>query len=137
MKAKPVFGKVSKQSDMVGRRDAFHVPCVLVRSHHTIYGGESVRFVGGDLSLVEKCGVAQRHGVLDPFILCISDTGGMAWMMLDPKMVKDLTHNFDIEGFNLEATKDEEIEDLKRQITGLEEEIDDFPEPDECAGCYD
>ena len=76
-----------------GRRDAFHVASVLVRSDELIGPKDNVRFTDQSFQKVVPSGVEDRHAIADPFVKEIK-IGDLFWVMLIPGSVEDLTHLF-------------------------------------------
>lgn len=106
-----------------GRRDAFHVPAVLVTCDEIVSGGESVRFCDDSFKSVYPCHDGRiMHGIVDPFITEAKE-GQLFWVLLMPGMIKDkLTHQFDLN-----------IEDVPHKKTREEE---DAEYEDQCKGCW-
>lgn len=86
-----VFGK-----NQLGRKDAFHAPCVLVSSDQYIDRGDRLKFVGPNKVVRDW---ENPQGVADPFLSTILIVPGeVFWMFLLPDQVEDLTHQFSIKG---------------------------------------
>jgi hypothetical protein len=79
---------------LVGRRDAFHVPAILVRSNDFVTPGEGLRFVDDALTEVVTAGYGTRQAVADPFVSEINQDS--FWALLMPDTVQNLTHNFEV-----------------------------------------
>jgi hypothetical protein len=104
----------------LGRRDAFHVPCVLVSSDWDLMPGSYLRFTDGKLKEVVSATNADRQAVADPFVVGVIPAGKMFWAFLEPTIVANLVHKFDVT-----------IADIE-----LPEAPGDEDDYDECAGCY-
>lgn len=109
-----------------GRRDAFHVPAVLVTSVHQISAGQSLKFVSGSVTEVELATPEDRQGVASPFLTASAKPDEGFWMFLTPGSVADLTHNFVIN----------EVDKVEATSESPEPEEDDYDYDDGCAGCY-
>jgi hypothetical protein len=83
-----------------GRRDAFHSPSILVRSEEYLRPKDDVQFTDATFTVVKLSGVADRHGIVDPFIKAIKP-GELFWVLLVPDSVGNLVHHFDV---NLNVT---------------------------------
>lgn len=101
---------------ILGSRDAFHVPSVLVtwaaphiagselpsdgdrspiyRSGHHVPGA-NVRFTNDEQTQVEPCEYGERQAIADPFLESI-EFGVAFWVFIIPELVGGLTHNFEI-----------------------------------------
>lgn len=80
--------------DRLGRRDAIHAPVVVVTSDQSLAPGEHVAFT--DKQTVVWCGDNQFQGVVDPFLEQRTDPGDEFLVLIDPRLVGDLTHNFEL-----------------------------------------
>lgn len=106
-----------------GRRDAFHVPAVLVTCDQEIVPGDGVRFVDDTFTLVKPALSGARHGIVDPFLLKNAGRGQKFWVLLMPGMIKDkLTHQFDLNIPDVPHKKTQEEEDAEYE--------------DQCKGCW-
>jgi len=84
--------------NFLGKRDAFHVPGVLATCITKLAPGDSVRFVNDKMQVVEKVPAKEkkkRHGISDPFVPAIKP-GDLFWVLLEPGMVVNLVHQFDL-----------------------------------------
>jgi hypothetical protein len=122
---------------VLGSRDAFHVPSVLVtwaKPHVAGSGssdgdrlsghrmpGANVRFTNVQQTQVEPCEYDERQAVADPFLETIR-AGVAFWVFIIPELVGGLTHNFEI------LPKDDPLDNIE----------DEFEEPEEdgCGGCW-
>lgn len=127
-----------------GKRDAFHVPVVLVHSCHLMCGGDKVRFISPD----EVVGVpklsSDYDAIVDPFLIT---TGyGSFWVFVRPGTVSNLTHTWSSSQIaSLSApsptepsplTKAEvEILRIVKENNLTTEEIKEITN-DSCRGCY-
>jgi hypothetical protein len=110
--SKPIPGQTFPL-DALGRKDAFHVPSVLVTSHIPIIPGANLRFTDDEHTQVESCEYHERQAVADPFLKIVQPNTAF-WAFVAPELVSDLTHDFQI----------------------LSEPEDDYDEDyDPCAGC--
>jgi hypothetical protein len=106
-----------------GRRDAFHVPAVLVTCAGIVTAGNAVRFSDSSFSsvLVVADNARNRHAIVDPFIAGTVRPGQLFWVLLMPGMIKDkLTHQFDLNIEDVPAPEPESSDD----------------EDDQCKGCW-
>lgn len=87
-----------------GRRDAFHVPCILAEACDILKAGEYVVFLDEELTRVEAADERYRgdaetaHGAVDPFHpggdwIC---RGERVWVLLIPGTTSGLRHHFDV-----------------------------------------
>jgi len=112
-------------SNVLGCRDAFHVPSVLVTDARTIdredgvRPGTNVRFTNDECTQVEPCEYSERQAIADPFLEHI-DLGVAFWVFIIPELIGDLTHNFEI----LSKPKDNPLDNI----------ADEYEEP-EGDGC--
>lgn len=125
--------KISQTCDdisLLGRRDAFHVPGVLVHSYQYLQPGDGVKFLDAICTLVESAGYETRDAIIDPFLPSEIPPGTLFWVFPTPELVGNLTHHFDL---NVS----------KRPIitpSVLEEDIEEDEEIEEetsCNGCYE
>lgn len=97
------LGKTEEhQNRLIGRRDAFHVACVLCDWDED-YGsapepGMRVRFTGDAFGSVRPAKANElAHGVIDPFLTSkprIDDD--MFWVLLMPGLASAPQHNFEL-----------------------------------------
>lgn len=143
-------GEVGGDVGLAGKRDAFHVPGILVVSDKPVKAGDSVRFVDGSTGAVRKCLRANRDGVVDPFI---PEGGALAgqpfWIFVEPSKLKDgaLTHHFELVGESTPteavvpepspevAKLQDELEKAKAKIEYWKERYENDND-DGCRGCY-
>lgn len=119
----PKVGSITTDSSILGRRDAFHVTAVLVKSTQAIEPGASIRFAyREDSTVVILCAKSERHAVADPFVKELIQPYQLFWAFLEPSIVSNLVHSFDIEGFPLQKAETDDT--------------DEFDHDDGCAGCY-
>ena len=87
----------SRMMQTPGKRDAFHVPVVLVQGDGTISPGDNIRFVDDDYKQVVECASDHRHAIADPFLETRPSPGELFWALLIPNSVKNLVHHFEID----------------------------------------
>ena len=92
----PKLGETTTDMELLGRRDALHVPCVLVRSEGSLTAGESVRFIDADCTCVRVCSSEHRHGVVDPFAGDYIPEGTLVHIFLTPAIVRNFAHHYEI-----------------------------------------
>lgn len=97
MNNKPQVGRLER-INQIGRRDAFHIPCIVVTSEQSIEPGAYVRFVGDNQ--VVPCMQEQSQGVADPFLQDSVLRDNPFWVLLNPRNIEDLTHHFLIKGLD-------------------------------------
>lgn len=107
-------GEISDDVTLLGKRDAVHVPVILVRSNMTLKAGQNVKFSNKEMTLVEFCAKKDRQAIVDPFVEVLAP-GDIFHVLLEPALVSNLTHQFDIASIEVNETIDDD---------------------DECAGCY-
>jgi hypothetical protein len=96
MTTAPRMGEVVKGAEFLGRRDAFHVPGILVHSVQELYPGESVRFMDSDLTQVVGAALSERHAIVDPFLNGETEPGKLFWVLPIPGATSNLQHRFDV-----------------------------------------
>ena len=106
----------------LGRKDAFHVPAVLVQSVCGLQPGTPVWLVGRGCKLAEPCSILDRHGIVDPFLRVPVEPGESFWMLCEPGLVKNLTHTFEIPESEMSRYQENRS-------------IDDFDDDDYCNWC--
>ena len=86
----PKIGETLLRKDASnGKRDAFHVPVVLVHSLDKLKGGETVIFTSPEM--VKKVTTEPIYdAVVDPFLH--STRGQSFWVFVKPGSVTNLTH---------------------------------------------
>ena len=82
-------------SGVPGRRDAFHVPAILVNSEELLHPGDNIRFTDASCVAARSSGRSDRHAIVDPFVKEIK-IGQLFWAMLIPDTVSDLVHHFNL-----------------------------------------
>ena len=126
--SKPKIGELYHEQEELGRRDAFHVPAILVTSATTVLPGSWVRFTS--TKEVRPSVREKSHGMADPFVGGRIAVGVGFWVLLNPSIVMDLTHSFVVDGLD-EGQYEAEADDSCAGCYGDEEEAEDG-----CAGCY-
>lgn len=97
MQSKVTPGMICTDESLLGRRDAFHAPCVLVKCAGRVIPGDQVTFASATEVVVAAKGPIQ--GVADPFYLArFIAPGELFWVFLMPELVSNLRHHFDIAG---------------------------------------
>lgn len=114
------------RSIILGSRDAFHVPSVLVEHAQSgrIVPGTNLRFTNDECTQVEPCEYSERQAIADPFLETITPDVAF-WAFIIPELVSGLTHNFEI----LSKSEDNPLDNI----------TDEYEEPyeeDACGGCY-
>ena len=139
-------GQYGETNEKVGKRDAFHVPAILVNTEHNINPGSDVKFVDDALTVVEPCCKAERQAIADPWIDQIGPDDSF-WVFLLPNTVANLTHSFDIsvekkkvgvkvvEGDSLKIPVKEDK--LEKQEEDDDTDEDDEDEEDSSGEIYD
>lgn len=95
---------VEQENHLLGRRDAFHVACVLCAWSEDHWpavdpqAGALVRFTGDAFSEVRPIKEGETpHGVVDPFLTCSPSTDDqMFWVLLMPGLASAPQHHFDL-----------------------------------------
>lgn len=129
-------GETSKNLLLVGTRDAFHVPAVLVYSAYDVKAGQDVVFTTVNLDAVQPClsGV-ERHAIVDPFIKGNIKSGTVFNVFIEPSLVQNLLHHFEL---NVEVSQPTEYDEECEGCYGEEPELySDNEYYDGCKGCYD
>lgn len=126
----------------VGKRDAVHAPVIIAFCGKKLKACDSVKFVDAKCTVVEKCAPEIRHGVVSPFLESDAPAETAVAILLIPDSTSNLRHHYDVsfaEKEEPEEDKDEQIQSLKREIRGLEEDLqlaNSVDEDDGCRGCY-
>jgi hypothetical protein len=129
---KPIPGQTFPRdsSAVLGSRDAFHVPSVIVTwaawvkvVPRATRPGANVRFTNDEQTQVEPCEYSERQAIADPFLESI-EFGVAFWVFIIPELVGGLTHNF-------------EILPKPNPLDNIEDEYQEPYEDDGCGGCYD
>ena len=94
--------KVGQVSDAasdsgLGTRDAFHVPGIRVCADLDLEPGAHLLLESRDR--VVPCTREERTGIADPFVHGMIITGQVFWLFLEPGLVTNLVHHFDVLGF--------------------------------------
>ncbi len=105
---------------VAGRKDAFHVPAVLATTDDVLEAGDNVVFFGDPSRVVvEESAKRGRHGVIDPFAKEVGP-GKLFWVILDPSIVSDMTHQFDV------SIGTPKVEKLSTKPDPIEEKEEDW-----------
>jgi len=119
-----------------------------VSSSKGIAPGAHVRFNDGSTSEVHTCRRENRQGISDPFISSVIPAGSLFWMFLEPSIVGNLVHHFEIEGVTTAEPVAEppakSLEQLQEQLAAAEKKVEELQEQvdelddssDGCRGCY-
>jgi len=115
--AAPKLSETTTERAILGRRDAFHVPGILVSSDELIDPGEKLVFTNEELTLVrETRSINERHhAIADPFLADGIPPGCLFWAVLVPGTMTNLVHSF--------------------ETTITVQPEDDYD--DQCKGCYE
>lgn len=113
-KEKPRLGLLAVGE--LGKRDAFHTPGVIVTSRMTVEAGERVRFTSHEQ--VGPCGIYDAQAVVDPWIKGKVKPGDKFWVLVNPELVGQVVHQFEITG------------------VPAPEPVAKEDEYDECRNCY-
>lgn len=156
----PIVGELSTNKELLGRRDAFHVPGVLVKCSTPVAPGEWVMFVNPQQTQVQVVAPhsKNRQALVDPFIPAISiPAGTLFWVFPKPGMVQNLVHSFELspvvdrEEFieaeevksdaDIEAGRVETVESAEELLAKVEAEKRrqanaDCEERNSCWDCY-
>jgi|HubBroStandDraft_1064217.scaffolds.fasta_scaffold232710_1 hypothetical protein len=125
------IGEVTEDINLVGTRDAFHVPAILAWSEDDVTPGASVRFVDAQLTKVERCHPNDKEGIVDPFTSRYGlYSGTVFWVLLVPGCADNLRHVFNVK--RIEPKHKPRPKDDYEYAEQLAKEND---EP-QCAGCY-
>ena len=135
--SKMMLGDSVNEDDVLGRRDAFHVPCVVVTSGQFIMPGSNVRFVAGRVDLVENCSSIERQGIADPFAPGQFGPGVKFWVLIQPSLVSDLVHHFAIAGTpDHPGELKKKLDAANARIDEMIEEMGEYTDSDGCSyGC--
>ena len=127
-------GEISRDVNLAGKRDAVHVPVILVSSRMTLKGGQNVKFTDKSMIMVEFCAKKDRQAIVDPFIE-VTVPGDIFHVLLEPSLVSNLTHQFDIASTEVNETIDDDDECAGCYGGHVVEETEDY-EDNSCRGCY-
>jgi len=143
----PKISETTTDRDLLGRRDAFHVPGVLVVCESPIEPGSHVRFINTSFRVVEVTDKSDCDAIVDPFLRSVVPARTLFWVFLIPGMVQNLTHTFVIQ-----KQQDQILPPARRIVLAnmqisvsnskipevvvgsSDEEVED---DDGCKGCYD
>lgn len=143
----PQVGQTTKEWSLLGRRDAFHIPGILVKSSFNIPAGTKVRFTDDSCKEVvplykedfyttveDENGeeinteiTLEAHAVVDPF-KPYSSREDFFWVFPVPGSVNNLTHQFNLD---LEITKITE-----KELELIQNAADEEEGYQSCKGCY-
>ena len=145
----PKIGETLHHSEASkGKRDAFHVPAVLVTSTNPVTGGQRVTFTAPNIVTPAKddtMSVRYRFdAVVDPF-LGVIPSGNAFWVFLRPGTVSNLTHTWTaptiaelqnpVDAAPPLTNEEAKILKLVKDSNVTEEELDEWVN-DSCRGCY-
>ncbi len=142
---RPSMGEVTKAQEFLGRRDAFHVPGVLV----TLDGvypapGQKVVFVGPSTVSVYIGAGDDWQAIVDPFLSSAIKHGELFWVLPRPWTVKDLTHTFTLDSDDAVPTVQKAspkkcivCDATPNPQNQLCDECAEYDKNDSCRGCYD
>lgn len=128
-------GEVSQDVSLMGKRDAVHVPVILVATRMTLKAGQNVKFTDKSMMQVTFCAKHERQAIVDPFIEHVLSPGDIFHVLLEPSLVSNLTHQFDIASNEVNETIDEVDECAGCYESSIDDDIDD-EEYNSCRGCY-
>lgn len=139
----PKIGETISSSEASnGKRDAFHVPAVLVTANKNINGGGLVKFISP--TEVTDGAPYEYDAVADPFVRNISK-GESFWVFLRPGTVSNLTHTWTaptivllsnpVEAAPPLTNEESKILKIVKESNVTEEELDKWVN-DSCRGCY-
>lgn len=87
----PDLGKQIKNCDLAfdadGKKSLFGIMAILCDSDSVVEPGLSVRFIENS-NKVEPCSMANRHGIVDPFLKQRLDVERRFWVLIDPEHVE-------------------------------------------------
>jgi hypothetical protein len=86
----------SAHESEIGKRDAFHAPGCVVYCQSDLEPGASVQF--HTWSEVVPCDAHQRQAIVDPFLHDTIKAGRPFWVLFQPDLIEELTHNFRVTG---------------------------------------
>lgn len=93
----PKIGETSTNNDLLGRRDAYHLPGIFVCSYDSMNPGDSVVFTDRELTRVRRCDEGEnRNAVVDPFLTEPTNGAGFH-VLLVPGSTSNLTHQFTVD----------------------------------------
>jgi len=122
------LGQTTTDDSLIGLRDAFHSPCVLVECFISLKPGQRVTFASLGYDRVRVAGDPRKyHAIVDPFLEMDTRKEERFWVILRPGSVKNLTHNF--------AIGDESEDEAKRK-NNIEEGDDPYEDAPEFDGSY-
>jgi len=141
----PKVGAVTSSDDASrGKRDAFHVPVVLVSADCVLKGGAKVVFTSA--STVTSTASNSYDAIVDPFLNNVS-TGSAFWVFLRPGSVSNLTHTWSspqIPALSAPTTtepsllteEESKILRIAKENNVTVEELERVAN-DSCRGCYE
>lgn len=95
----PKIGQTTANPLLLGHRDAFHCPAILVTCEAEVWAGMSLRFIDAACSKVAPSNAEGRAAFVDPF-LGVSvkgiQPGRLFWAFVLPEFVSGMHHQFDI-----------------------------------------
>lgn len=140
MSTVPKISQSTTDPSLLGRRDAFHVPGVLVQSISGGYvspAGSKVRFIDPDCRYVDFAIGGNYDAIVDPFLKDKIAPHSLFWVFLSPDIVGNLVHSFDINrGTPEPLPKQEKEEDDGWGACYGSQSSEDEDEDDGCGGCY-
>lgn len=128
----PKVGETTTNEEIIGRRDAFHVPGVLVQANALMLPGDRVNFTDDSMTMVRDTHDDNKYqAVVDPFIPAEGvGPGTMFWVFPIPGSTSPVRHDFDI---TIDPASHEDDPDDDSCAGCYGEEVDD----DACKGCYE
>jgi hypothetical protein len=139
----PKVGETTISIAARGRRDAFHVPGILVKSHQMMVPGGDVVFCDKALTAVRYVRYEEeRQAIVDPFIPGKPDIepGTLFWVFAVPGSTGPVRHDFDV---NLKVDPaTHEGDDDDGSCAGCyggdnDDDEDEDEEGESCKGCYE
>ena|SRR3990167_8875284 len=83
-----------------GYKDAFHIPAVLVFSDGKLKAGDRVKFLSPQKVIKTNFSKTKDYdAIVDPYIEKSINVGEFFWVFIKPSLVKNLTHTFEIFGW--------------------------------------
>lgn len=129
----PKVSQTTTDLSLLGRRDAFHVPGVLVTSSGYVSASDPVLFTDSSCKEVIVATFSRKDAVVDPFVSGILDPGTLFWVFITPERVSNLTHHFEISpivGASETIFTGEDSEDWRNRECYEDEDY-------ECKDCYE
>lgn len=134
----PKVSETTKEVEFLGRRDAFHVPGILVKSHQPMFPGDRVVFTDDALTSVrDESGNEKTQAIVDPFLPAgVVSPGTLFWVFPVPGSTGPVRHHFDVDIDP--ATHEEPVDDDDDSCRGCYGyDDDDIDDDDTCKGCYE